>query len=151
MLLLQALEGVVDQAFADVQPCTFAPGVTLIQEGEVPDGLLLVSSGVVQASWEGLSAQEGPLLGPGSVLGDISFLLGGVARASVIACEPVEARSPRPDGVEPCSGAVRSQGFGGYQCPAFAHADPPPWLRRSIWNWLSFLNASGVGRCGAAL
>ncbi len=89
LLLLQALEGVVDQAFADVQPCTFAPGVALIQEGEVPDGLLLVSSGVVQANWEGLSEQEGPLLGPGSVLGDISFLLGGVARASVIACEPV--------------------------------------------------------------
>ena len=74
LLLLQALEGVVDQAFADVQPCTFAPGVALIQEGEVPDGLLLVSSGVVQANLEGLSEQEGPLLGPGSVLGDISFL-----------------------------------------------------------------------------
>ena len=91
LLLLQALEGVVDEAFADVQPCTFAPGVSLIQEGETPDGLLLISSGVVQASWEGLSKQEGPLLGPGSVLGDISFLLGGVARASVIARESVEA------------------------------------------------------------
>ena len=76
LLLLQALEGFVDQAFADVQLCTFAPGVSLVQEGEAPDGLLLISSGVVQARWEGLSAQEGPLLSLGSVLGDISFLLG---------------------------------------------------------------------------
>ena len=98
LLLLQALEGVVDKAFADVQPCTFAPGDRLIQEGDPPDGLILISSGVVQASWEGLLQQEGPLLGPGSVLGDISFLLGGVARASVMACEPVEAlRLPQHD------------------------------------------------------
>ena len=55
LLLLQALEGVVDQAFADVQPCTFASGDSLIREGEPPDGLILISSGVVQASWEGLS------------------------------------------------------------------------------------------------
>ena len=39
LLLLQALEGFVDQAFADVQLCTFAPGVSLVQEGEAPDGL----------------------------------------------------------------------------------------------------------------
>ena len=49
MLLLQGFEGVVDQAFADVQPCTFAPGVSLIQESEAPDGLLQISSGVAWA------------------------------------------------------------------------------------------------------
>ena len=91
LLLLQALEGVVDQAFAKVQPCRFPSGDTLIREGDPPDGLILISSGVVQASWNGLAPQQGPLLGPGSVLGDISFLLGDVARATVMACEPVEA------------------------------------------------------------
>ena len=91
LLLLQALEGAVDQAFADVQPCTFAPGECLVQEGEAVDGLLLISSGVVQAQWADLVDAQGPLLGPGSVLGDISYLLGGVARASVIALESVDA------------------------------------------------------------
>lgn len=62
-----------------------------MQEGKSVDGLLLMSSGVVQARWAGLDDSPGPLLGPGSVLGDISYLLGGVARASVIAVEPVEA------------------------------------------------------------
>ena len=37
LLLLQALEGAVDQAFADVQPCTFAPGDCLIKEGQPAD------------------------------------------------------------------------------------------------------------------
>lgn len=93
LLLLQALEGAVDEAFADVQPCSFAPGDFLVTEGESANGLLLISSGVVQACWAGLTNEndQGPLLGPGSVIGDISFLLGGVARASVIAKEPVDA------------------------------------------------------------
>lgn len=62
-----------------------------MQEGEGVDGLLLISSGVVQAQWADLVDAQGPLLGPGSVLGDISYLLGGVARASVIALESVDA------------------------------------------------------------
>ena len=40
LLLLQALEDVVDQAFADVQPCSFAAGDCLIQEGGPVEGLL---------------------------------------------------------------------------------------------------------------
>ena len=91
LLLLQALEDAVDQAFADVQPCSFLPGDCLIQEGAAADGLILISSGVVQARWAGLPEDQGPRLGPGSVLGDISYLLGGPARATVIAVEPVEA------------------------------------------------------------
>ena len=91
LLLLQALEGAVDQTFADVEPCSFAPGSCLVQEGKPVDGWLLISSGVVQARWEGLNPAQGPLLGPGSVLGDLSYLLGGVARASVIALEKVDA------------------------------------------------------------
>ena len=77
LLLLQALEGAVDQAFADVQTYTFGPGDCLIQEGQAPDGLILISSGVVKARWMGQKSQEGPLLGPGRVLGDLSYLLGG--------------------------------------------------------------------------
>lgn len=100
LLLLQALEGVVDQAFADVEPCSFAPGACLVQEGESVDGLLLISSGVVQARWADLVDSPGPLLGPGSVLGDISYLLGGVARASVIALEPVDALRLSRQGLE---------------------------------------------------
>ena len=91
LLLLQALENVVDQAFADVQTCSFALGDRLIQEGGPVEGLLLISSGVVQARWEGLDDDQGPRLGPGSLLGDVSYLLGGPARASAIALEPVEA------------------------------------------------------------
>jgi hypothetical protein len=63
----------------------------LIQEGQAPDGLILISSGVVKARWIGQKSQEGPLLGPGSVLGDLSYLLGGEARATVEAMEHVEA------------------------------------------------------------
>ncbi len=91
LLLLQALEGAVDQAFADVQTCTFGSGDCLFQEGQAPDGLILISSGVVKARWMGQKSQEGPLLGPGSVLGDLSYLLGGEARATVEAMEQVEA------------------------------------------------------------
>ncbi|AII48196.1 hypothetical protein KR52_03365 [Synechococcus sp. KORDI-52] len=43
LLLLQALDGAVDQAFADVEPCSFAPGSCLVREGESVDGLLLIS------------------------------------------------------------------------------------------------------------
>ena len=42
LLLLQALEGAVDQAFADVETCTFGPGDCLIQEGHASDGLILI-------------------------------------------------------------------------------------------------------------
>ena len=91
LLLLQALEGAVDQAFADVEPCTFAPGECLIKEGQPADGLILISSGVVKARWRGQASQQAPLLGPGSMLGDLSYLLGGQARATVEAMEQVEA------------------------------------------------------------
>ena len=102
LLLLEALEGAVDQAFADVQTCSFAPGASLVTEGQSANGLLLISSGVVQARWAGLAngQEQGPLLGPGSVIGDISFLLGGVARASVIAMEPVDALRLSGQGLE---------------------------------------------------
>ena len=100
LLLLQALEDVVDQAFADVQPCSFAAGDCLIQEGGPVEGLLLISSGVVQARWEGLADDQGPRLGPGSLLGDISYLLGGPARASAVALEPVEALQLSRAGLE---------------------------------------------------
>ena len=91
MLLLQALEGAINQAFADVEPCKFAAGDCLIQEGQVSEDLILLTSGVVEARWQGFIGNQAPRLGPGSVLGDISYLLGGTARASVFALEAVEA------------------------------------------------------------
>ena len=100
LLLLQALEGSVDKAFADVEPCTFAPGDCLIQEGQVSDDLILLTSGVVKACWQGFQGNQAPRLGPGSVLGDISYLLGGTARASVFALEPVEALRLSRSGLE---------------------------------------------------
>ncbi|AII44728.1 hypothetical protein KR100_15390 [Synechococcus sp. KORDI-100] len=100
LLLLQALEGAVDKAFADVEPCTFASGDCLIQEGQVSDDLILLTSGVVKACWQGFQGNQAPRLGPGSVLGDISYLLGGTARASVFALEPVEALRLSRSGLE---------------------------------------------------
>ena len=100
LLLLQALEGVIDQAFADVEPCTVASGDCLIQEGQISDDLILITSGVVEARWQGFMGNQPPRLGPGSVLGDISFLMGGTARASVFALETVEALRLSRSGLE---------------------------------------------------
>ena len=100
LLLLQALEGAIDQAFADVEPCNFAAGDCLIQEDQASEHLILVTSGVVEARWQGVMGNQAPRLGPGSVLGDISYLLGGTARASVIALEAVEALRLSRSGLE---------------------------------------------------
>ena len=100
LLLLQALEGVIDQAFADVEPFTVASGDCLIQEGQISDDLILITSGVVEARWQGFMGNQPPRLGPGSVLGDISFLMGGTARASVFALETVEALRLSRSGLE---------------------------------------------------
>ena len=100
LLLLQALEGAIDQAFADVEPVNFAAGDCLIQEDQASEHLILVTSGVVEARWQGFMGNQAPRLGPGSVLGDISYLLGGTARASVIALEAVEALRLSRSGLE---------------------------------------------------
>lgn len=97
LLLLQALDEGVGAVFADVQTRSYAPGQILLAEASTPEALLLISSGLCRAAWHGRADQSGPLLGPGSVIGDISYLLGGVARASVVALEPVEVLAiPRP-------------------------------------------------------
>ena len=100
LLLLQALEGAIDQAFADVEPCNFAAGECLIQEDQASEHLILVTSGVVEARWQGVMGNQAPRLGPGSVLGDISYLLGGMPRASVFALEAVEALRLSRSGIE---------------------------------------------------
>ena len=41
LLLLQALEGAIDQAFADVEPCNFAAGDCLIQEDQASEHLIM--------------------------------------------------------------------------------------------------------------
>ena len=90
LLLLQALEGWVGQLFSGVKTCKFGAGQELVVEGTVPGSLFLISSGVCRVSWHGLPAEQAPRLGPGAVVGDISFLLGGKATASVVATEPVD-------------------------------------------------------------
>ena len=91
LLLLQALDGEVGTVFADVQPRSYGAGDVLVQEATSPEGLFLITTGVTQARWSGVDPDHGPRLGPGSVIGDMSYLLGGAARADVVALEPVEA------------------------------------------------------------
>lgn len=89
--LLQALEARVGSVFADVETRSYQDGEYLVRQGHKPEGLLLMSSGLAQARWSGLEEGDGPVLGPGSVVGDVSYLLGGVASASVVVLERVEA------------------------------------------------------------
>ena len=89
--LLQALEARVGSVFADVETRSYQDGECLVRQGHKPEGLLLMSSGLAQARWSGLEEGDGPVLGPGSVVGDVSYLLGGVASASVVVLERVEA------------------------------------------------------------
>ena len=112
LLLLQALEGFIDQAFADVEPWTVASGDCLIQEGQISDDVILITSGVVEARWQGFMGNQPPRLGPGSVLGDISFLMGGTARASVFALETVEALRLSRSGLETVMERHPAQGQG---------------------------------------
>ena len=88
--LLQAIDDGIEGVFDGVQPRTFAAGEELVAEGASLDRLFLVSSGVCQVSWQGLPEPQRPCLGPGSVIGDVSLLLGGAARARIVALEAVE-------------------------------------------------------------
>ena len=88
--LLQAIDDGVAGVFEGVQARTFAAGEELVAEGASLDRLLLVSSGVCRVSWQGLPESQRPCLGPGSVIGDVSLLLGGVTRARIVALESVD-------------------------------------------------------------
>ncbi|MFY9661910.1 MAG: cyclic nucleotide-binding domain-containing protein [Terriglobales bacterium] len=67
----------------------FKKGDYLMQSGKLPDGVYLLLKGTAQVR---IYAQGNhPLLGPGEVCGEMSFLENGRASVSVVANEEVEA------------------------------------------------------------
>lgn len=77
----------------------FAPGATLVRQGQVADSALVMESGrahVVSALPGGGKAVVGEL-GPGSVLGEMALLDSGVRSANVIAQEPTTCLSMERD------------------------------------------------------
>ena len=61
---------------------------TLIAQGETPPGLYFLSAGVVEVRDSGATAPLAQLEAP-QVFGEMAFLTGGQASASVEICEPV--------------------------------------------------------------
>ncbi|HGY5547993.1 MAG TPA: cyclic nucleotide-binding domain-containing protein, partial [Prochlorococcus sp.] len=90
----------MDQVFEELRPRRFLAGEEIVAEGAPLTSLLLLSSGVCQVRWQGLPEEQEPRLGPGSLLGDVSFLLGGTTRAQVVALEPVECLELSRDALE---------------------------------------------------
>lgn len=90
----EALGLLADLADADVD-WIFRSGIeqqviantTLTVEGEAPDALYLVLEGLVAIRLRGLSPESGGTLGPGQIVGEMSFLEGAPASATVQAVE----------------------------------------------------------------
>ncbi len=100
LILLEAIDEGINKVF-DVLPIRyFQTGDVIIENRESLKSLFLLSSGVCQISWDGLQEGMEPRVGVGSVLGDVSFLLGGTARAKVVALEPVECFELSHDSLE---------------------------------------------------
>lgn len=100
LILLQAIDEGINKVL-DVLPIRiFQAGDVIIDNREPLKSLFLLSSGVCHISWDGLQEGMEPRVGVGSVLGDVSFLLGGKARAKVIALEPVECFELSRDSLE---------------------------------------------------
>ena len=104
LILLQAIDEVdgINKLF-NVLPLpslSYKTGDVIIENGEALKSLFILSSGVCQISWDGIEEGMGPREGVGSVLGDISFLLGGNATAKVVALEPVECFELKHDSLE---------------------------------------------------
>ena len=59
----------------------------VIEEGETPDDLILVLSGLLDVRLSGMKDHRIATLGPGELLGELSFLEGRAASASVTAVE----------------------------------------------------------------
>lgn len=100
LMLLQAIYEGMDQVFEELRPRRFLAGEEIVAEGAPLTSLLLLSSGVCQVRWQGLPEEQEPRVGPGSLLGDVSFLLGGTTRAQVVALEPVECLELSRDALE---------------------------------------------------
>jgi len=100
LILLEAIDEGINKVL-DVLPIRyFQTGDVIINNREPLKSLFLLSSGVCQISWDGLQKGMEPRVGVGSVLGDVSFLLGGSARAKVVALEPVECFELSHDSLE---------------------------------------------------
>ena len=65
---------------------TFAPGETVIEEGEVGDAFYAIRSGQVEVVREGARMRT---MGPGSHFGEIALLLDVPRTASVVAMTPL--------------------------------------------------------------
>jgi CRP/FNR family transcriptional regulator, cyclic AMP receptor protein len=75
------------------QSCTYARGRAVVHEGQVPDRVLLLRSGLVKVSRVMLGGREVVLAyrGPGELVGEQSALDGEPRSATVAAVEAVEA------------------------------------------------------------
>ncbi|MDX6681887.1 MAG: hypothetical protein QOG94_1926, partial [Solirubrobacteraceae bacterium] len=86
-----------DQALLAGMAQTFAsaPGDTIISEGGHPNALLLIEQGAARVEVRG---REVATLGPGSLVGEMSFASGDPASATVVVTEPARvARVPAAD------------------------------------------------------
>ena len=86
-----------DQTLLAAMAQTFeaAPGDTIISEGGHPDALLLIEDGAARVEVRG---REVAILGPGSLVGEMSFASGDPASATVVATERARvARAPSAD------------------------------------------------------
>jgi CRP-like cAMP-binding protein len=89
-----ALDDVAATALRDRgQPVSYARGRTVFHEGQVPDRVLLLRSGVVKVRLVTRSGREVVLAfrGPGELIGEQSALDGSPRSATIVAVEPVEA------------------------------------------------------------
>lgn len=71
----------------------FASGDVIIKEGEIADGLMMICSGTVRVMrqyLDDLTAEFTGPLGPGDLLGEISFVDGTGASAGIVADGDVE-------------------------------------------------------------
>jgi CRP-like cAMP-binding protein len=68
----------------------FAPGETLMSEGDFGHCLFLIEEGAAEVSVDGTSVGE---VGPGAVVGEVAVLASGRRTASVVATSPVRAIS----------------------------------------------------------
>jgi CRP-like cAMP-binding protein len=75
------------------QPVSYARGRTVFHEGQVPDRVLLLRSGVVKVRLVTVSGREVVLAfrGPGELIGEQSAVDGSPRSATIVAVEPVEA------------------------------------------------------------
>ena len=122
LILLEAIDEGINKVL-DVLPIRyFQTGDVIINNREPLKSLFLLSSGVCQISWDGLQEGMEPRVGVGSVLGDVSFLLGGSARAKVVAIEPVECFELSHDSLELIARDSPNQAFRIYRALAKINA-----------------------------